>query len=41
VTDLILGWYGWLGRLAEGPVILIDGWVESVNVPMVTRCSSG
>ncbi|MGH7264223.1 MAG: sulfite exporter TauE/SafE family protein [Candidatus Rokuibacteriota bacterium] len=41
MTGLILDWYGWLSRLAQGPVFLIDGWIESVNLPMVSALLFG
>jgi len=41
VTELILAWYGWLSRLAQGPVFWIDAWIQAVNVPMISALLFG
>jgi cytochrome c biogenesis protein CcdA len=41
VTELILAWYGWLSRLGQGPVFLIDAWVDRFNVPMMSALVFG
>ncbi len=41
MSELVLAWYGWLSRLAQGPVMTIDGWIQAVNVPMVSALLFG
>jgi cytochrome c-type biogenesis protein len=41
VTELILAWYGWLSRLAQGSVFRIDAWIATVNVPMLSALLFG
>ncbi len=41
MSGLILAWYGWLSRLAQGPVLVIDGWVQAVDLPMVSALLFG
>jgi len=41
VSELILAWYGWLSRLAQGPVLVIDGWVQAANLPMASALLFG
>ncbi len=41
MSELILAWYSWLSRLAQGPVVTIDGWIQTVNAPMVSALLFG
>ncbi|HLE43958.1 MAG TPA: sulfite exporter TauE/SafE family protein [Methylomirabilota bacterium] len=41
MADLVITWYAWLSRLAQGPVFMIDGWLQAVNVPMVSALLFG
>ena len=41
MTELMVAWYGWLSRVGQGPVLLIDSWIQAVNVPMVSALLLG
>lgn len=41
MSELILAWYGWLSRLAQRPVFLIDAWVDRINIPMMSALLFG
>ena len=41
MTELMVAWYGWLSRVGQGPVLLIDSWIQAVNVPMVSALLFG
>ena len=36
MSEVVVVWYGWLSRLAQGPIGLIDGWIQAVNLPAIT-----
>ena len=38
---LIVAWYAWLSRLAQGPVFLIQGWDERINLPLMSAVLFG
>jgi cytochrome c biogenesis protein CcdA len=41
VTELILAWYGWPSRLSQGPIFLIDAWIDRLSIPMMSALLFG
>ena len=29
--DLVVAWYAWLSQLAQGPILVIEGWNNALN----------
>ena len=39
--DLVVAWYAWLSQLAQGPVLVIEGWNDALNVPALSALLFG
>ena len=31
MSEVVVAWYGWVSRLAQGPITVIDGWIQAVK----------
>lgn len=38
---LIVAWYGWLSRLAQGPVLTVQGWADAAGLPIFSAVAFG
>ncbi len=38
---LIVAWYAWLSQLAQGPIFVIQGWDERIDVPFASAALFG
>ncbi|OGL05332.1 MAG: hypothetical protein A3I03_16430 [Candidatus Rokubacteria bacterium RIFCSPLOWO2_02_FULL_68_19] len=38
---MALAWYTWLSVLSQGLVVTLDGWIEAINLPMVSAALFG
>jgi len=38
---VIVAWYAWLSHLAQGPIVVIQGWDERFNLPLMSAVLFG
>src|SRR5713226_4707382 len=38
---LVVAWYAWLSQLAQGPILVIEGWNDALNVPALSALLFG
>ena len=36
MAELAIAWYSWLSGLTQGPILVIQGWIEGNSVPPVS-----
>ncbi|HUP37719.1 MAG TPA: sulfite exporter TauE/SafE family protein [Candidatus Limnocylindria bacterium] len=41
MADLVIAWYSWLSGLTQGPILVIQGWIEGNSVPPVSALLFG
>jgi cytochrome c-type biogenesis protein len=41
MAEAVIAWYSWLSRFTQGPILLIQDWIEGSNVPLVSALLFG
>lgn len=41
MAEVVIAWYSWLSGLTQGPILLIQDWIEGSNVPLVSALLFG
>ncbi|MGH7573384.1 MAG: hypothetical protein ACREMK_16310 [Gemmatimonadota bacterium] len=41
MAGVVIAWYSWLSGLAQGPILLVQDWIEGSTVPLVSALLFG
>jgi hypothetical protein len=41
VAEVVIAWYSWLSGLTQGPILVIQDWIEGSSVPLVSALLFG
>lgn len=41
MEKLVIAWYGWLSALTQGTVFRLQGWTDSIQLPILTAAVLG
>ena len=41
MAEVVIAWYSWLSGLTQGPILLIQDWIEGTSVPLVSALLFG
>jgi len=41
MAEIVIAWYSWLSGLTQGPILVIQDWIEGSSVPLVSALLFG
>jgi cytochrome c biogenesis protein CcdA len=41
MAEVVIAWYAWLSGLAQGPILVVQDWIEGASVPVVSSLLFG
>jgi hypothetical protein len=41
MAEAVIAWYSWLSGLTQGPILLIQDWIEGSSAPLVSALLFG